>query len=224
MPLRKARKGSSKKTRQRVASANIREMHHGATFARTARKFGKAKATDKPLRRALVRCVDAPAAARRGSLMDHPPLDTPQMEAALHAYWSAREQAWRYVLGAVDPSASHAPAHRCWRCSRACRHSWRQRWRAVSHRSRSGQQRHPSRKRLQHTKGNPMADPANIEAIQDAKAEEARRATHEWAVHQLLHVFDPRGRHARLQYRALLTRAQAALTKELEQLGEEPHA
>ena len=44
MPLRKARKGSSKKTRQRVASANIREMHHGATFARTARKFGKAKA------------------------------------------------------------------------------------------------------------------------------------------------------------------------------------
>ena len=42
--------------------------------------------------------------------MDHPPLDTPQMEAALQAYWSAREQAWRYVLGAVDPSASHAPA------------------------------------------------------------------------------------------------------------------
>ena len=27
-----------------------------------------------------------------------------------------------------------------------------------------------------------MADPANIEAIQDTKAEEARRATHEWAV------------------------------------------
>lgn len=42
--------------------------------------------------------------------MDHPPLDTPQMEAALHAYWSAREQAWRYVLGAVDPSAYDAPA------------------------------------------------------------------------------------------------------------------
>ena len=42
--------------------------------------------------------------------MDHPPLDTPQMEAALQAYWSAREQAWRYVLGAVGPSASNAPA------------------------------------------------------------------------------------------------------------------
>ena len=69
-----------------------------------------------------------------------------------------------------------------------------------------------------------MADSANIEAIQDAKAEEARRATHAWAVHQLLNVFDPRGRHARLQYRVLLTRAQAVLTKELEQLGEEPHA
>ena len=42
--------------------------------------------------------------------MDRPPLDTPQLEAALHAYWSAREQAWRYVLGAVDPSAYNAPA------------------------------------------------------------------------------------------------------------------
>ena len=43
-------------------------------------------------------------------LMDHPSLDTPEMEAALHAYWLAREQAWRYVLGAVDPSAYDAPA------------------------------------------------------------------------------------------------------------------
>ena len=43
-------------------------------------------------------------------LLEHPPLDTPQMEAALHAYWSAREQAWRYVLRAVDPTASDAPA------------------------------------------------------------------------------------------------------------------
>ena len=33
MPLRKARKGSSKTTRQRVASANIREMHHSSRFA-----------------------------------------------------------------------------------------------------------------------------------------------------------------------------------------------
>jgi hypothetical protein len=44
MPLKRARKGSSKRTRAKIASANIREMHHGATFARTARKFGKAKA------------------------------------------------------------------------------------------------------------------------------------------------------------------------------------
>lgn len=44
MPLKRARKGSSKRTRQKIASANIREMHHGKTFARTARKFGTAKA------------------------------------------------------------------------------------------------------------------------------------------------------------------------------------
>jgi hypothetical protein len=44
MPLKRAPKGSSKKTRNKIASANIREMHHGKTFARTARKFGKAKA------------------------------------------------------------------------------------------------------------------------------------------------------------------------------------
>ena len=44
MPLRRAPKGASKKRRAKIASANIREFHHGKTFARTARKFGKAKA------------------------------------------------------------------------------------------------------------------------------------------------------------------------------------
>jgi hypothetical protein len=44
MPLKKARKGSSKRTRQRVASANIREMHHSSRYASARRKFGKAKA------------------------------------------------------------------------------------------------------------------------------------------------------------------------------------
>ena len=44
MPLKKAPKGSSKGTRQRVASSNIREMHHSSRFTKVARKFGKAKA------------------------------------------------------------------------------------------------------------------------------------------------------------------------------------
>lgn len=44
MPLRKAPKGSSKRTRQRVASANIREMHKSSRYRKVARKFGKARA------------------------------------------------------------------------------------------------------------------------------------------------------------------------------------
>jgi hypothetical protein len=44
MPLRKAPKGSSKKTRSKVASANIREMHKSSRFKKVARKFGKARA------------------------------------------------------------------------------------------------------------------------------------------------------------------------------------
>jgi hypothetical protein len=44
MPLRKARKGSTKRTRQKVASANIREMHHSSRFASAKRKFGAKKA------------------------------------------------------------------------------------------------------------------------------------------------------------------------------------
>ena len=42
--------------------------------------------------------------------MAHPPLDAEQVAKALAAYHAAREQAWRYVLGAVDPSAYNAPA------------------------------------------------------------------------------------------------------------------
>jgi hypothetical protein len=44
MPLRKAPKGSSKKTRAKVASSNIREMHSSSRFKKVARKFGKARA------------------------------------------------------------------------------------------------------------------------------------------------------------------------------------
>jgi hypothetical protein len=44
MPLRKAPKGSSKKTRAKISSANIREMHKSSRFKKVARKFGKARA------------------------------------------------------------------------------------------------------------------------------------------------------------------------------------
>lgn len=44
MPLKRAPKGSSKRTRQKIASANIGEMHHSSRFGKVARKFGKAKA------------------------------------------------------------------------------------------------------------------------------------------------------------------------------------
>jgi hypothetical protein len=44
MPLKRAPKGSSKKTRQKIASANIGEMHHSSRFASAKRKFGAAKA------------------------------------------------------------------------------------------------------------------------------------------------------------------------------------
>lgn len=44
MPLKKAGKKAKKSTRRAIASANIREMHRGSTYARTMRKFGKAKA------------------------------------------------------------------------------------------------------------------------------------------------------------------------------------
>jgi hypothetical protein len=44
MPLKKAPKGASKRRRQAVASANIREMHKSSRFKKVARKFGKARA------------------------------------------------------------------------------------------------------------------------------------------------------------------------------------
>jgi len=44
MPLRKAPKGASKKTRSKISSANIREMHRSSRFKKVARKFGKARA------------------------------------------------------------------------------------------------------------------------------------------------------------------------------------
>ena len=44
MPLKKATKRAKKSTRRAIASANIREMHRGSTYARTMRRFGKAKA------------------------------------------------------------------------------------------------------------------------------------------------------------------------------------
>ena len=44
MPLRKAHKGASKKTRSKISSANIREMHRSSRFKKVARKFGKARA------------------------------------------------------------------------------------------------------------------------------------------------------------------------------------
>ena len=42
MPLKKASKGSSKKVKRKIASSNIAEMHHGKTYAKTMRKYGKA--------------------------------------------------------------------------------------------------------------------------------------------------------------------------------------
>ena len=44
MPLKRAPKGASKRIRQKVASANIKEMHHSSRFTKVARKHGKATA------------------------------------------------------------------------------------------------------------------------------------------------------------------------------------
>jgi hypothetical protein len=44
MPLRKAPKHASVKTRRRIASAAIREVSHGKTVAHTKRKFGATRA------------------------------------------------------------------------------------------------------------------------------------------------------------------------------------
>jgi hypothetical protein len=44
MPLRKASKRASQKTRRAVASKAISEFSHGKSFAHTKRKFGAARA------------------------------------------------------------------------------------------------------------------------------------------------------------------------------------
>jgi hypothetical protein len=44
MPLKKSPKGAKKATKQKVASANISEMHKSKTYAKTKKKFGKAVA------------------------------------------------------------------------------------------------------------------------------------------------------------------------------------
>lgn len=69
-----------------------------------------------------------------------------------------------------------------------------------------------------------MTDPARLEAIQAEKAEAARRVTHHQAVRRLLATLAPDNTDAVLSYRALLTRAQAVLTHELDQLGEDDDA
>ena len=64
-----------------------------------------------------------------------------------------------------------------------------------------------------------MADPANIEAIQATKAEEARLVVRMDAVQRLLAILGPRPDDAHVGYIALLQRARNALTKELQQQG-----
>jgi hypothetical protein len=44
MPLRRAPKKSSKRTRAKIASANIREMHHGPSYKKVKRRHGAAVA------------------------------------------------------------------------------------------------------------------------------------------------------------------------------------
>lgn len=61
--------------------------------------------------------------------------------------------------------------------------------------------------------------PAHIEAIQAAKAEEARVILHALAVHHLLAVLDPQPGDATLDYRGLLQRAENVIAKALQQLG-----
>ena len=49
MPLKKSPKKASKKTKQKIASMNISEMHKGKTYARTMRKYGKAVANKQAI-------------------------------------------------------------------------------------------------------------------------------------------------------------------------------
>ena len=65
-----------------------------------------------------------------------------------------------------------------------------------------------------------MADPANIDAIQAAKAQETERALRRQAVRYLLVGFRPHDDYGQLDYMELLKAAQAVLARELETLGE----
>jgi hypothetical protein len=65
-----------------------------------------------------------------------------------------------------------------------------------------------------------MADPANIEAIQEAKAQEARRETRRLAVQRLLREFDPQPGDMTMDYTRLLQRAQTVIAIALEQEGD----
>ena len=76
--------------------------------------------------------------------MPRPPVTAQQTEAALAAYHATRERAVRYVLGALDPSASQVPDLPYLDVLTRVQAQLEERWRAVSHRSRSGQQRHPT--------------------------------------------------------------------------------
>ena len=69
-----------------------------------------------------------------------------------------------------------------------------------------------------------MPDPANIEALQVAKAQEGQRATQIQAVRAFLVAFHARDDYAQLDYRELLHAARDVLARELAQLGEEHHA
>jgi hypothetical protein len=64
-----------------------------------------------------------------------------------------------------------------------------------------------------------MTDPANIEALQVAKLQEARRAVALDAVQRLLVALDYQDSDATLDYRGLLTRAHAVIATELAQEG-----
>lgn len=69
-----------------------------------------------------------------------------------------------------------------------------------------------------------MADPANFEAIQATKAQEAWLVLRMEAVQRLLSVLEPRPDDAHVGYVALLQRAHNVLTKELQQQGMDQYA
>ena len=69
-----------------------------------------------------------------------------------------------------------------------------------------------------------MADITNIEGLQAAKAKDVWLAMRMDAVQRLLAVLEPRPNDAHVGYLALLHRARNALTKELQQQGDDQYA